>query len=178
MPEVKHEKPGIEAALDKIAKSKKKPEDWVFVPRRKKFKQAPVMLADGETALVSDGGGALKPQRVKPPLIIKVSQVKGTDAKGNLIGGYRPKKERDWSPEEVLAAMLRMSKNPLCEVVPYELREVGKEAHAAEMSLVEERNRRIETEEKLKALEDEGAKDKARVKELEKLVEEATKPKK
>jgi uncharacterized protein YcgL (UPF0745 family) len=160
-------KPALPANLEKLARSKKKPSDWVFVPRRKKFKQAPVMLKDGEVALVSDGGGALKPQTLKKPIIIKVTAVHGTDAKGALLGGYRPQKERDWSAEKVLEAMLEMSANPNCEVVPYELREVGKEAMVAEMNLVEERNRRLEAEEKLKALEDGKASDAARIKELE-----------
>lgn len=168
----------LPANLEKLAKSKKKPSDWVFVPRRKKFKQAPVMLKDGETVLVSDGGGALKPQTLKKPLIIKVNAVHGTDAKGNLLGGYRPQQERDMTAEQVLAAMLDLSANPNCEVVPYELREVGKEAAAAEMNLVEERNRRLEAEDKLKALDDESGKKDARVKELEKMVEDLTKPKK
>lgn len=175
MPEVKNEKPGIVAALEKIAKSKKRPEDWVFVPRRKKFKQAPVMLKDGKTVLVSDGGGALKPQTLEKAIIIKVPEVRGIDAKGNLLGGYRPKAERGLTAEEVLAQFLAMSANPACEVVPYELREVGKEAQVAEMSLVEERNRRLEAEEKLKALEDDGAKDKARIKELEAAMAERAK---
>lgn len=175
MPEVKNEKPGIAAALEKIAKSKKKPEDWVFVPRRKKFKQSPVMIKDGKTVLVSDGGGALKPQTLEKPLIIKVPEVRGIDAKGNLLGGYRPKAERGMTAEEVLAKFLEMSANPACEVVPYELREVGKEAQAAEMSLVEERNRRLDAEEKLKALEDGNAADKARIKELERALEEKAK---
>jgi hypothetical protein len=164
MSEVKKPLP---ANLEKLAKSKKKPSDWVFVPRRKKFKSCRVMLRDGETALVSDGGGALKPQRVKPPIAVKVSEVRGTDAKGNLLGGYRPQKEQELSAEEVLDAFLDMSANPNCEVVPYELREVGKEAMVAEMNLVEERNRRLEAEEKLRALEDGKTADAQRIKDLE-----------
>lgn len=157
----------LPANLEKLAKSKKKPSDWVFVPRRKKFKACRVMLRDGETALVSDGGGALKPQRVKPPIAIKVSEVRGTDSKGNLLGGYRPQKEQELSAEEVLEQFLQMSANPNCEVVPYELREVGKEAQVAEMNLVEERNRRLEAEEKLKALEESDQAKDRRIKELE-----------
>jgi hypothetical protein len=60
-----------------------------------------------------------------------------------------------------------MSANPNCEVVPYELREVGKEAMVAEMNLVEERNRRLEAEEKLRALEDGKTADAQRIKDLE-----------
>jgi hypothetical protein len=164
MSEVKKPLP---ANLEKLARSKKKPSDWVFVPRRKKFKQCPVMIQDGKTVLVSDGGGALKPQTLEKPLIIKVTAVRGTDAKGNLLGGYRPQQERDLSAEKVLEKFLDMSANPNCEVVPYELREVGKEAMVAEMNLVEERNRRLEAEEKLKALEDGKSADAQRIKELE-----------
>jgi len=165
----------LPANLEKLAKSKKKPSDWVFVPRRKKFKSCRVMLADGETALVSDGGGALKPKTLKKPIAIKVSEVRGVDAKGTLLGGYRPQKERDWTELQVLEAMLDMSANPNCEVVPYELREVGKEAMVAEMNLIEERNRRLEAEDKLKALEDSDAKKDARLKELEAALAERSK---
>lgn len=175
MPEVKNEKPGIQAQIEKIAKSKKRPEDWVFVPRRKKFKRCRVMLEDGATALVSDGNGGLKPQRIKPPVAVLVTEVRTIDAHGNLIGGYRPKAERDWTAQEVLEDFLEMSVNPACEVVPYELREVGKEAQAAEMSLVEERNRRLEAEEKLKALEDGKASAAVRIEELERALNERAK---
>ena len=173
MSEVKLQLP---ANLEKLAKSKKKPSDWVFVPRRKKFKQCPVMLKDSKIVLVSDGGGALKPQTLEKALIIKVNEVRGVDAKGNLLGGYRPQDERGMPAAEVLEKFLEMSANPNCEIVPYELREVGKEAMVAEMNLVEERNRRLDAEEKLKALEDGGRPaDVARIKELEAALAERSK---
>lgn len=166
------ENTGLSALIEKLKKAKKKPEDWVFVPRRKKFDKCRVMLENGASVLVSDGSGGFRPNVTKKPVSIVVSQVKSIDKAGKLIGGYRPKAEADWTAEEVLEDMIAMSLNPACEVVPYEGREVGKEAKDAEMNLIDERTRRLEAEEKLRALEDGGRpSDAARIKELEAALE-------
>lgn len=163
---------GLPALIEKLKKIKKKPEDWVFVPRRKKFDKCRVMLENGESVLVSDGSGGFRPSVVKKPVSVVVSQVKSIDKAGNLIGGYRPKAEADWTAQEVLDDLIEMSLNPACEVVPYEAREVGKEAKDAEMNLIDERRRRMEAEDKLKALEEGGRpSDAARIKELEAALE-------
>lgn len=162
---------GLPALIEKLKKIKKTPGDWVFVPRRKKFDKCRVMLENGESVLVSDGAGGFRPNTVKKPVSIQVSQVKSIDKSGKLIGGYRPKAEADWTAEEVLEDLIAMSLNPACEVVPYEAREVGKEAKDAEMNLIDERRRRLDAEEKLKALEEGRSSDAARIKELEAALE-------
>lgn len=160
-------KSGMESLIDKLRKAKKKPSDWVFVPRRKKFDKARVMVEDGEAKLVGDGSGGFKTHRVRPPLTIRVQQFRGLGSKGEIQGGYRPQAEGSWTAEEILEAMLEMSKNPACEIVPYEAREMGKEAKDAEMNLITERKLRLDAEDKLRALEDDGAAKDRRIKELE-----------
>jgi hypothetical protein len=168
-------KSGMAALIDNLRKAKKKPSDWVFVPRRKKFDKARVMIEDGEAKLVGDGSGGFKTHRVRPPLTIRVLQFRGLSPKGEVQGGYRPAAQGGWTAEQILDAMLEMSQNPACEIVPYEAREMGKEARDAEMNLITERKLRLDAEEKLKALEDDGAAKDRRIKELEAAVAERSK---
>lgn len=160
-------KSGMESLIDKLRKTKKKPSDWVFVPRRKKFDKGRVMLEDGEAKLVGDGSGGFKTHRVRPPLTIRIQQFRSVSPSGEVMGGYRPADEGSWKAEEVLEAMLEMSCKPECEIVPYEAREMGKEAKDAEMGLITERKLRMDAEEKLKALEDGDAAKERRIQELE-----------
>lgn len=168
----------IEVLIDKLKKGKKKPEDWVFVPRPKHHENASVMLEDGEYALIADGGGGFKSHTKRRPLKIKIGKVKGVGPNGELYGGFRPAAMADWTAQEVLEELIALSLNPECAVVPYEAREMGKEAKDAQHELLSERKLRLEAEDKLRALEDADAKKDARIRELEKLAEEYTKPKK
>lgn len=168
------------ALIERLKKVKKKPSDWVFVPRRKHHDNCRIMLEDGESVLVSDGNGSFKPQARKKPVTIQVMKVRSVAPDGTVHGGFRPHAigtgDDAWSEQDVLEEMIEISLNPACEVVPYEAREMGKEAKDAEMNLITERKARLEAEEKLRALEDSSAKDAARLKELEKQLEEITKP--
>ena len=172
----------IEVLIDKLKKIKKKPEDWVFVPRRKGHEKATVMLEDGQYSMVSDGSGGFKTHTTRRPVKVQVRKVIAIDEKGNLLGGFRPapigdpEDKESWTAKEVLDEMIALSLNPECEVVPYEAREMGKEAKDAQGELLTERRARLEAEEKLKALEDGDAKKTARLKELEDQVESLTKP--
>lgn len=168
----------IEMIIERLKKVKKKPEDWIFVPRMEKYEKAPVMLADGEYKLLSDGSGGFKTHTTRKAIKLNIPKVRFVDKDGTIHGGYRPQQEADWTPQAVLDALIDLSLNPKCEVVPYEARQMPKAVRDAETGLMEERRKRQDAEEKLKAMEGESERDKARIRELEKMAEEFTKPKK
>jgi hypothetical protein len=170
----------IEVRIDQLRKLKRKPEDWIFVPRRKSYESATVILEDAEVALVSDGSGGFKTHTKRPALRVKVPKVHFVDPKGVIHGGFRPSAlgagAGAWTAQKVLEAFIELSLNPKCEVVPYECREMTKDVKDAQNDLLVERRARLEAEDKLRAMEDGDAKKTARLKELEDQVSELTKP--
>lgn len=165
----------MERLIEQLRRVKKEPKDWVFVPRRKHHEKARVMLADGESTLMSDGGGGFKSRATKQPTLITVFKVRAVAGDGTIHGGYHPQAEGDLTAQQVLDACIKLSLRPDCEVVPYEARELGKEAKDSQAELLLERKRRQDAEDKLRNLEAAGVTPE-RFKELEDQIAELTKP--
>jgi hypothetical protein len=161
--------------LEKLKKIKKKPSDWRFVPNRSKYQSVPVVLFAGDTRMGTDKDGKIRNITDRKHISILVKSCT-KNASGVLMGGYVPQQEGDHSAADVLEALLEMSLNPSCPIVPYEKRDVPTQLKSAEMEFATERAAHEATAQKLRDLEAKSVKDLDRLAELEKFMEDQTKP--